>query len=255
MDEFNPFQSPAVPVEVVPEENFAFRYMRPFSYIFENPKWVTNVLLLGVVQFIPIVGPLAMIGYQYEVVMALLRRPTDEYPDFDFNRFTDYMKRGVWPFLVMLVWGMVLGAVMSVLVVAGAVAVAATSSGNSSRADAEFFGMIFMGVTMAVAIFGGMGLQVIALPLMLRSGLQKDFASGFSLGFAFQFLGNTWKEMIVAIFLLTLAALAAVFVGLMLFCVGQYFTMAIIILAQCHVLMQLYRLHVSRGGQTIALVD
>src|SRR5215471_20553632 len=108
----NPYASPApVQMAIVPTGGgpTSMDYMRSFNYIFENPDWITTILLLGLVYLgalIPGVGiilNLLFIGYQFEVMDLLLKTQGRQYPGFDFGRIGDYLGRGVWPFLVSLV--------------------------------------------------------------------------------------------------------------------------------------------------------
>jgi len=73
-------------------------YMRMVTYVFDNPNWLMNIVLVALCSLIPIVGAIVVLGYQYEVVVALLANQGTRYPDFDFGRFVDYLMRGLWPF-------------------------------------------------------------------------------------------------------------------------------------------------------------
>src|SRR5262245_14760668 len=120
----NPFQASAVSAKptAAPQGTigpFAIEYMRSYNYIFENPNWVMNVLwgFLCILStaLIPILGQLVLMGYQYEVVESLFLARGTRYPDFDINRFADYLGRSIWPFLVSLIVGLVLAPVIVIL--------------------------------------------------------------------------------------------------------------------------------------------
>jgi hypothetical protein len=73
------------------------------------------------------------------------------------------------------------------------------------------------------------------------------------MGFARDFVGRMWKDLIAAgLFLLAFAILAHL-VGLVLFCVGVYAASALCMMVHGHLLLQLYELYLSRGGQPIPL--
>src|SRR5262245_15579904 len=77
------------------------QYVRAYRYIFDSLKWMTNVLLCAVCSLIPVIGPLILFGYMFELVEFMHRRKSDVgYPDFTFDRFSTYLMRGLWPFLV-----------------------------------------------------------------------------------------------------------------------------------------------------------
>lgn len=75
-----------------------------FRYLFERSGGFVNLLLITVCQFIPVVGPIVLLGYRAEVSVALDNDPNMlRHPKFDFNRFGEYLSRGVWPFLIALI--------------------------------------------------------------------------------------------------------------------------------------------------------
>src|SRR5436190_21917671 len=114
-DAQNPYQASGS-AAASPYRRGAMEYGQIVSYVFQNPNWLINLLMMGVCQLIPIVGPLVLVGYQFEVVEALHRDPRRTYPDFDFGRFVDYLVRGLWPFLVGLVASVVIAPIMMIFV-------------------------------------------------------------------------------------------------------------------------------------------
>src|SRR5215510_11178225 len=79
------------------------RYFGAYRSFFESPKWAMHLLIGAGCQFIPIVGPLVLMGYFYIVIEAKHRHGDPQFPDFDLDRLGVYLMRGVWPFLVALV--------------------------------------------------------------------------------------------------------------------------------------------------------
>ena len=66
------------------------QYGLAFGYALNRTDGFTNLLLMTVCNFIPVVGPIVLLGYRTEVSLALLR--DDElrrHPKFDFNLFDD----------------------------------------------------------------------------------------------------------------------------------------------------------------------
>ena len=59
---------------------------------------------------------IVLLGYLFEIIEFKHRHGDDEpYADFDFNRFVEYLKRGLWPFLCALVIGVAFMPVLMVL--------------------------------------------------------------------------------------------------------------------------------------------
>ena len=253
--EENPFQSPAAHVTPEREESLALDYWRPLTFAFDSPNWFMNILLIGVLQLIPIAGPMAMIGYQYEIIIALLRGGRGGYPDFDFNRFGDYLMRGLWPFLVAMAWSVVIFGVFGIVFAIGA-GVLIALVGGATEGEGVFPAILVMYIVgFGAMIVLSMVVQAVMMPLMFRSALEKDFMAGMKLGFALQFLGKTWKELILMVCVIFLMAMVAATVGMLLFCVGVYVTIGAVLIGQAHAMAQLYQLHVSRGGEQVPIAD
>jgi len=79
------------------------RYLGAYRFLFEHPKWGILLLIGAVCQFVPLVGPVVLMGYIYSVIEAKHRHGDAAFPDFDFNQLGAYLTRGVWPFLAAIV--------------------------------------------------------------------------------------------------------------------------------------------------------
>jgi len=79
------------------------KYMESYRFLFRSPNWITNLLLCTVAQFVPVIGPMVFLGYQFEIIEFLHRRGDGDYPDVDLDRLNRYLGRGAWLFLVHLV--------------------------------------------------------------------------------------------------------------------------------------------------------
>ncbi|MBC8356782.1 MAG: DUF4013 domain-containing protein [Planctomycetes bacterium] len=231
-------------------------YMRSFHYVFENPNWVTNILFTGLcflsTSVIPVIGQLVIQGYQFEILEALHRNPGTQYPDFDMNKLLDYLLRGFWVFLVSLVVVLVLFVVFFGLFVLGGAIVG--GAGAAAGDDGAGIAIAVVGLIVVLIAFPiGIAAQMIMVPLMLRAGLTQDFGSSFDIAFVKQFIRNTWMEMILSGLFLALAGLLLYIVGAAMLCIGIFFTMSIAMLMQAHLGVQLYELHLARGGDPILM--
>ena len=231
-------------------------YMRSFHYLFENPNWATNALWTGVcllsTAVIPVLGQLVIHGYQFEIVEALHRKPGTQYPDFDLNKLLDYLIRGFWVFLVTLVVALcMLPVVLGLMVLCIVLIAAAGAAAGEEGAGVAM--VVVMPIVFCIAFALGVLINLVSVPFMLRAGLTQDFGASFDFAFAKQFVRNTWKEMILSGLFLALAGILLYIVGVAMLCVGIFFTMAIAMLMQAHLALQLYELHLARGGDVIPL--
>jgi hypothetical protein len=243
--------APAAPAVAPPGD---IEYKRMYSYVFENPNWTTNVLLGGLcflsATVVPVLGPLLMLGYQYEVVLALLASRGARYPDFDFNRFTEYLLRGLWPFLVQLICSLVLLPVYFVLIGVPLLILfgLAAAAGDDGAAAVFIIGLpLMLLIVIPLCILP----TLLFLPMMLRAGLALDFAEAFQFAWTIDFLKRTWYELLLAFLFLAFTGAVLVLLGLLACYIGMFAVMPVLMLAQSHLLYQIYLLFLARGGEPI----
>jgi hypothetical protein len=223
--------------------------LRSLQFITDRKYWLSNVLLGGVCMLVPVVGPIVFTGYLFEVIDALLRDPGHrDYPDFDFNRLGDYLSRGVWPFLMQLVLALIIGVPLGLI----AAVLLGVGIGITARANSPVVMVVFQLLTFAVSLAAGILSALVTLPAELQAGLGREFDLSRVLAFVKDFNKRVFKEMLTAVLFVVAIAVVAAVVGLLLFCVGIYFTLAAVVMAQHHLQFQLYRLYLERGGAPIA---
>jgi len=256
----NPFQSPQVPPQpyAAPQAEMKFsgqsklEYMRAYNYIFENPNWMMNVLWGFLSMLVPIVGPLVFMGYEFEIVESLLMNQGTRYPDFDLNRLSYYLERGIWPFLVNLVANFVMAPVFFVFYIGMMLLVAGGGAAGGEEAGAII--ALIMIPLMFIVIMGlVIVLTMFLLPMIIRAGLSQDFAQGFNFGWIMSFVKKMWAEMLLVTLFMSVSGLMLVFVGALVFCVGMYFAAVIVMLASTNFQYQLYQIFLTRGGEPIPL--
>lgn len=227
------------------------QYMRSYSYIFENPNWMMNVLWGFLCMLIPLVGPLVYLGYMYEIIEMLLFTAGARYPDFDVNRFGDYLMRGLWPFLVQMVVGMVMAVIIVPVMFIGMAIIGALADGAGDAGGALMgLGLLLLFALYVVAIIG---VNLVMLPMLLRAGLTQEFAEAFKFGWVKDFIRRMWLEMtLVALFVMA-TSIPLMILGYLALCVGIYASMAVLVLASGHLNYQLYSIYLNRGGEPIPL--
>jgi hypothetical protein len=245
----NPFQPAVASVLTGPGR---IQFMEAYRYVFNSPSWTLNLLLVTVCQLIPIIGPIVVLGYQFEIVEALQRDPRQTYPEFNFDRFVDYLKRGLWPFLVSLLVGVVLSIPLTIVmyVLMAIVFVAAGAGGN----DPSVF-LVVVGMAFVFLLVLGISLLMwlVVIPMVLRAGLAQDFAEGFNLDFIKSFTAKVWREVLMCGLFMMFSGMLLMLVGAIVFCVGMYVAMALVTLAYAHFYFQLYQVYLARGGKPIPL--
>jgi hypothetical protein len=226
----------------------SMKYLYAYQYIFESPKWMANVLAATICLLVPVVGPMVLLGYAFDVIESLHRRRESRYPDFDTNRLSEYLLRGVWPWLVYLIVSSPLVLVV-VLLYFGVFVGTILAPDNARVLVLVVLVLLFLIVLVALSLL----VSLIAQPLILRAGLTQDFSQAFSMPFAKDFIKRTWRETILVLLFLLASNLLVGLAGTLLCIVGVYPLSAIYCLASNHLAYQLYELYLQRGGTPIPL--
>jgi hypothetical protein len=231
-------------------------YMQSIKFTFDSPNWLPNIFFAVVCNvlggFVPILPGLVLLGYQCEMLEALLFHPGQPYPDFKTERIMDYLVRGLWPLVIVLIV-MVVTVPLVLLALAvpiGAMVLLLSAAGNDGEGLVLF---VMIPLIVVIAILAILVCHLLVVPFLLRAALTQDIGESLHFQFAQDFLRRMWKETILAGLFLFAAALVAQTVGLLLFCVGILLLMPVVQFAQVHLLMQLYRLYLARGGEKIPL--
>jgi hypothetical protein len=256
--------------------------MLAYRFVFQSPNWVKNLLLGSLCFFVPIVGPMVLIGYLFEVIEWLHRRNEEEklpwvesaggappegaiqtgpavsagdfqyaaaeqYPDLDVNRLQAYLMRGVWPFLVQMIVHLPVGFLYAGLYVLMMVLVGV--GGASGGPWWLFLGIFLIGfvLTLLLTVVSA----VVMVPLYLRAGLSRDFGSAFSMAFLKDFLKRVGKELVLSQLLLQASGVLLSVVGLLACYFGIFPAMVLWSIAGHHLDYQLYELYLQRGGEPI----
>ena len=210
-------------------------YVKPFTYFAGATGGFVNLLFCAVCNLIPVLGPIVLLGYRAEVAEELVRdRRLRRHPEFDFGRFGDYLSRGVWPFVYQLGFGLLLGVVL----LAG-IAVAA------------LFGPLGLLAGVLVLVPVVLGAPVFLWPMELHAQLSGRFAPVEAFGFASRFAGRMWGLTLVSLITFLAGSVVVGVLGLLACGVGLYLSAVVQLMAQQHLMTQLYRLYLADGGDLI----
>ena len=227
-------------------------YTASVSDFFKSAKWMMNTLLAGLCVFIPFIGPIVIKGWLITGFWGRDDERPETFPDFDFSNFGKYLERGLWPFLVTLVSGLVLGMVLAVFIVPVVMLVTLmipTDSGQASGCAAAFLFIIMALFYIVLAL----ALMIVLTPLTLRASITQDFGQSFNFAFVKKFITVMWKEIILSSLFLIAASFILCGIGAIFFCIGMYFATVPVYFCWIHLHKQLYALYLSRGGEPIPL--
>jgi hypothetical protein len=225
-------------------------YMRGFQFIRDREKWLTNVLLGAVCLLIPIIGQIVFVGYMFDVIEALHNDPEHKnYPDFDFNRFTEYLGRGIWPWLTEFLFGLIISIPLTivgvVIMIAGVALAKGEPWGILVGYAFMFLVVIPLSIFLSIAVWGP----------ELHAGMSRQFQFGPMIEFGKAFFSKMKKEMLITALVLVGAFLVAMILVVITCYVAAFFVGPVFMYAKHHWLFQMYELYLQRGGTPITTAE
>jgi hypothetical protein len=245
--------APAAP-QALPERT-RLEYFRSYQAVLGSGNWVLNLLWGSLAffssSFIPIVGGMVWTGYAYDCVEHLHVTRGKEMPDFDANRFSDYLTRGVFPFLVQLVLWCSLGACYILMYIGLAIIIGlAEAAGDENAVIVLATGIPLLLLLLSLLVIIPM---ILLAPLMLRLGLSQDLSIGFKLSWWGDFLRRMWPEIVLTTLFVLMTGFIITSFGCLVMIIGFYTGWVWVSLASAHLAWQLYDLYLARGGEQVPL--
>jgi uncharacterized protein DUF4013 len=228
------------------------RYLESFQYIFAHPEWVLSVILASVCGLIPVIGGILVLGYQFEIVELLHRSPGNLYPKFDFNRFSQYLMRGVWPFLVVVIVVLVvqLPLMCGFYMLFFGVVAGASNAGDAGPVVA------ILGMLCVMLVFFALmaAMSIFLTPVALRAGLAQDLGQALKFDWVMNFVSKMWVETLLTSLFLSAVSIFILAPLILLTCgLGGFFANTLLAMAGAHLNWQLYTIYLARGGEPIPL--
>jgi hypothetical protein len=143
---------------------------RSFSFVTEDEQWVGKILLGGIITLIPFIGPFFLLGYMLKLAEQVgldNPRPLPAWSDFG-----DLLMRGLYYFVIALVYlipSFVLMGIWVCIISVGASASASDSADNVGGSLAVVLSCIFVPLVFILTI-GGSALSTIATARYLVVG-------------------------------------------------------------------------------------
>ena len=211
-----------------------YDFVRPFAFTFDDPRWLPKILLGGLFYILGIfiVGIIFVLGYQARLarnVIAGVEHPLPEWDDLG-----EYFAEGLRLMGVVLVWILPLTMLAVFVMVPGAI---------MSEADNEMAQMIGGCAVSAVwCLMFPLSLAVtFFMPAsLLMAVVEKRFGAAFEFDRIWPFIKNHVGDYLLAIVIYFVARFAAG-LGIVLLCIGVFFTAFWAMCVTTHAFAQVYR--------------
>jgi len=218
---------------------------------FKSPNWAMNLVWMLVCEIgaILIIGRIVGYGYLAEVAESRSGGKSENWPDFVPERFTEYLMRGLWPFLWNIIWS-----IPMIIIVGVPIAITIVLMDFLTQNGNQISGTIVALVGFS-ATFGLLVCVMLAmLASMMLSALSNDFMKGADLKWIWSFVAKVGGTSVIGFLLYCLIGVGSSIVGTLLFCVGLFMVAPYMYMVGADLMAQLHDIFVSRGGTPAFLV-
>lgn len=245
MSSYSPNLAPAVP---------QMQYFRSFNYAFENPNVWSNLFMCGLAilstALIPILGQLVALGYTVEILQSLMATNGTRYCDFDFNRFSEYLNKSIWPFVVQFVATIIFIPIFYILLLAGMFGTIAIAAAAGEDVGPIVMAILFP-LLFVVVFAAGLAFGLFLNPLLLRAMISQDFSTAFDIGWCRNYVSVMLKELVLSGLFTMVAAFGLALLAVVTCGIGIIVIAPLIMFSQIHLNYQQYTIYLARGGKPI----
>ena len=225
----------------------SFDLIRMLVAPFKSPNWPMNLLWMFVCQLasVIVIGSLVTFGYQAEVAESRGGGRSEHWPDFNPDRFADYLMRGLWPFLWSIIWTIPLILFIGIPVV---ITFALSNFLINNNNDVPGIIVIIVGGLVSVVVYCFSMLAMIAS--VMHAGLGNDFKKGADIKWIGAYISKMGLTTVAVGIVFVLVSMVVNTAGLLFFCVGIIAATPLLNLLAADVYSQLHDIFLSRGGDS-----
>lgn len=232
VDYTNPQSMMPPPPSPPPSGPAKFDFVKSFTFFFEDPAWITKILIGGLcyIGVFILIGAFVLLGYVAQLGRNVIAGVANPLPEWD--RIGDYIMEGLKLFVVAIVYALPLMLLWAAMF---GIAFAASQSerGNEVASMAMSCGMLLYFPLLLIMMFW------VPIAMLFAIATQR-LGAAFEFGTIFRFIKANFVNYVLAILTHIVAGFAAEF-GLILLCIGVVFTMFWSMCVGIYALAQAYR--------------
>ncbi|HKR65809.1 MAG TPA: DUF4013 domain-containing protein [Thermoanaerobaculia bacterium] len=225
--------------QALPPARPQFDFGKPFTYVFDDPRWVHKILLGGLFFLAGffLIGWFFLLGYVAQVTRNIIAdhpRPLPEWDDL-----AAFFAEGARLIAVALVY------VLPFLFIVATVVIPSMILTNVDNEGAQTVGGLMLGCLSCFLVPLGILVMVFMPASLLFAIVEQRFNAGFEFGRIWSFITRNIGNYLLAVVIYLIARFLGGF-GMMLLCVGIIFTGFWSLLVTAHGFAQAYRLDPAR---------
>jgi hypothetical protein len=202
---------------IAPPAKEQFDFGLPFTYVFDDPRWLNKILVGGLFQLAAffIVGAFFVLGYMAQVVRNVAAGSTQPLPEWD--DLGKYFSEGARLFGVILVY------VIPCFMLAIMIMIPAGILDSIDNDGIQALGSLMVGGMACLFVPIGLAIMIFAPASLLFAAIEQRFGAAFEFGRIWSFVRANIGNYLLAIVVYLIARFLAGF-GVFLLCVGVIFT-------------------------------
>lgn len=214
----------------------AFDFAKPFTFVFEDPRWITKILVGGLFFLLAflIIGSFFIMGYLARLTRNVIAGVSHPMPEWD--DLGTYFSEGLRLFAVALGYILPLVLFAIVFVIPGALL-----SGNTENEAIRNLGGCVLGGVWCVFVPLSLALTFFMPAALLMAIVHQRIGAAFEFGRIWAFIKANIGNYVLAIVVYLVANFVASF-GYILLCVGILFTNFWSVVVTAYSFAEVYRL-------------
>lgn len=208
---------------------------RAFGFITKDEKWVTKILIGGVLMIVPLLNGIVLMGYGFETARNVARGDANPLPDWD--NFGEKLMKGLYGFIISLVYAIpviILQVVSQVLILIGSAA--AHDGGRGGGGGGGIIALLSMCLVPVILILS-IAIGILTAAAFVRYIQTENLSAAFQFGEVINMVRNNPSTWVMVAVVYILAALLGA-AGVIACGVGALFTTFFGMVAFSHALGQ-----------------